>query len=173
MQTSLCQPITSWWVDAVPPTDPPALWPAWWTRGQTASAPERERWAAASELPSSKARVWWWNPASPQSSPSRSASRSAALASLWGGRRRHRAADNTGSTSKRSYFKGLLLTWCSFPGSCRCNRCRCRGAARTDPAPAVHLPPGSPRSDPSAAGTGQRCTQKQSATMIFSIHSRS
>lgn len=43
------------------------------------------------------------------------------------------------------------LTWCSFPASCRCKRCRCRAAAHTDPGPAAHPPPGSLRSELSAA----------------------
>lgn len=52
-----------------------------------------------------------------------------------------------------------MPTWCSFPASCRCNRCRCREAARTDPAPAAHLRPSSRRSVLSAAGVGQRGIQ--------------
>lgn len=69
------------------PTYPPVLWPAWWIRGRTASAPETERQAAASGRPASTAHVWWWSPAFLQSFLFQSASQSAALASLWGGNR--------------------------------------------------------------------------------------
>lgn len=64
-------------------TDLPDLWPAWWTRGQTASAPETGKPAVASAPPGNTAHVWWWSRASPQSFPSRCVSLSAALASPW------------------------------------------------------------------------------------------
>lgn len=70
-------------------TDPPAPSPAWWTRGRRASALAMGRQAAASGLPENTARVWWWSPVFPQSSPFQCASRWAASAFLWGGRRRH------------------------------------------------------------------------------------
>lgn len=67
-------------------TDPPALWPAWWTRGRRASAREKGRQAAASGLLGNTARVWWRSPVFRQSSPFRCASRSAASAFLCRGR---------------------------------------------------------------------------------------
>lgn len=63
---------------------------------------------------------------------------------------------NTGNNNDRPFLPiqcrvgQVRLTWCSFPVSCHCNRCRFPEAVRTDPGPASHLLPSSLRSAPSA-----------------------